>query len=384
MVGDPADSDRADRIGSFQAIATLLVIWQVVIFGLVSWFDHFNLSFSSPEFLVLSAPALAWAAIWGTILVFSFTNKNVVFLLGLLFGVIDILSTLVFIFIVPVFPFFLGSLVGLVVRLMRLLITCRLVYDAYKIRVAPRGGVKRTVATLANPHRFMAFSRWAWPLCGAIGSFLIAAGLWFCFTAPADFNLGILIRILFIHGPAASLSVLAYACLGGTSFFALLSRYALADAAARAVAPLGAAFTLLTLVTGSLWARPLWGVWWFWGDARLSSEVALFVLFVGCIALRTAFRNASKADRAAAILAFVGLIDLPIVINAPAWWRTLHSGEWIFLPVHPTILTMKFLLPLALMGFGYTFAFAALWMERTRAEVWRRQGQALTFQAVEA
>ena len=135
-------------------------------------------------------------------------------------------------------------------------------------------------AALANPHRFMAFSRWAAPILGVAAALLIGAGLWFGFHAPEDYQQGATVRIMFIHVPAAITAEWAYACLGGASFFALVFRHALADAAARAVAPLGAAFTLLALVTGSLWGRPMWGTWWVW-DARLTSVLVLFLLFVG-------------------------------------------------------------------------------------------------------
>ena len=123
-------------------------------------------------------------------------------------------------------------------------------------------------------------------------------------------------------------------CLGGASFFSLVFRHALADAAARAAAPLGAAFTLLALVTGSLWGRPMWGAWWVW-DARLTSVLVLFLLFLGYMALRSAIDDEAKAGRAAAILALVGLINLPIINFSVDWWNSLHQGELIFRPGGP-------------------------------------------------
>src|ERR1700753_1256452 len=148
---------------------------------------------------------------------------------------------------------------------------------------------------LANPHRVIAFSRWGAPL----------------------------------------LAARPYACLGGASFFSLVFRHALADAAARAVAPLGAAFTLLALVTGSLWGRPMWGAWWVW-DARLTSVLVLFLLFLGYMALRSAIDDETRAARAAAILALVGLINLPIIKFSVDWWDSLHQGESILRPDGPT------------------------------------------------
>jgi heme exporter protein C len=228
---------------------------------------------------------------------------------------------------------------------------------------------------LANPHRFMAFSRWAAPVCGVVAVLLMAPGLWLGFSAPEDYRQGTTVRIMFIHVPAAWTAMVAYAGLGGASFSSLVFRHALADAAARAAAPLGAAFTLLALVTGSLWGRPMWGAWWVW-DARLTSVLVLLLLFVGYIALRSAIDDEARAARAAAILALVGLINLPIIKFSVDWWNSLHQGESIFRPGGPTIAPV-FLLPLALMGLGYLFAFGALWLARTRAEVWRRRAGAL-------
>jgi heme exporter protein C len=232
---------------------------------------------------------------------------------------------------------------------------------------------------LANPHRFMAFSRWAAPLFAIVAAALIGAGLAFGFAAPEDYQQGTTVRIMFIHVPAAWTAMMAYACLAGASFFAFVFRHALADAAAQAVAPLGAAFTLLALITGSLWGRPMWGAWWVW-DARLTSVLVLFLLFLGYIALRSSIDDEVKAGRAAAILAMTGIIDLVIVKYSVDWWNSLHQGESIFRAGGPAIAPV-FLLPLALMGLGYAFAFAALWLVRTRAEVWRRRAQTLAMRA---
>jgi len=238
------------------------------------------------------------------------------------------------------------------------------------------------IAALANPHRFMGFSRWAAPFLGVVALLLIAPGLWFGFAAPPDYQQGTTVRIMFIHVPAAETSMFAYACLGGASFFSLVFRHALADAAARAAAPLGAAFTVLALVTGSLWGRPMWGAWWVW-DARLTSVLVLLLLFLGYMALRSAIDDEAKAARAAAILALVGLINLPIIKFSVDWWNSLHQGESIFRPGGPTIAPV-FLLPLALMSFGYLAAFGALWIARTRGEIWRRRAQVAAVRAASA
>jgi heme exporter protein C len=232
---------------------------------------------------------------------------------------------------------------------------------------------------LANPHRFMAFSRWAAPLLGLVGVALTATGLALGAAAPPDYQQGETVRIMFVHVPAAWTAMLAYGCLGGASFFSLVFRHPLADAAAKAAAPLGAGFTLMALITGSLWGRPMWGTWWVW-DARLTSVLVLFLLFVGYIALRASIDDEAKAGRAGAILALVGLINLPIIKFSVDWWNTLHQGESIFRAGGPTLAAV-YLIPLALAGAGYSAAFGALWLVRTRAEVWRRHA---TSQALRA
>src|SRR5262249_54253550 len=181
-------------------------------------------------------------------------------------------------------------------------------------------------AFLANPERFMAFSRWAAPLLGAIAVVLALVGLWLGFSAPDAYQQGATVRVLFSHVPAAILSMFVYVCLGIASLLALVWRHVLADAAAQAAAPLGAGFTLLALVTGSLWGRPMWGAWWVW-DARLTSVLVLFLFYVAYLALRASIDDEVKGSRAAAILALVGLVNLPIVHFSVYWWNTLHPGS---------------------------------------------------------
>jgi heme exporter protein C len=235
-------------------------------------------------------------------------------------------------------------------------------------------------AALANPLRFMAFSRWAAPLLGVGAVILTGVGLTLGLSAPPDYQQGDTVWIMFVHVPAAWAAMLAYGCLGGASFISLVFRHALADQAAKAAAPLGAAFTALALVTGSLWGRPMWGAWWVWGDARLVSVLVLFLLFLGYLALRASIDDEAKAARAAEILALVGLINLPIIHFSVEWWNTLHQGESILRKGGPALAPV-YLLPLLLAGAGYSLAFGSLWLARTRAEVWRRRATALTLQA---
>ena len=234
-------------------------------------------------------------------------------------------------------------------------------------------------AFLANPERFMAFSRWAAPMFGAIAAVLALAGLWLGFTAPEDYQQGDTLRIMFIHVPAAWLSLFVYACLGGASFLALVFRHTLADAAAQAAAPLGAGFTLLALVTGSLWGRPMWGAWWVW-DAKLTSVLVLFLFYLAYIALRASLDDEEKGARAAAILALVGLINLPIVHFSVDWWNSLHQGASVFRKGGPAMPPV-FLAPLLLMALAYTGAFGSLWLVRIRGEVWRRRAEAAALRA---
>ena len=234
-------------------------------------------------------------------------------------------------------------------------------------------------AFLSNPERFMAFSRWAAPMFGVIAVVLALAGLWLGFIAPEDYQQGDTVRIMFIHVPAAWMGMFVYACLGGASFLALVFRHALADAAAQAAAPLGAAFTVLALATGALWGRPMWGTWWVW-DARLTSVLILLLFYLAYMALRASLDDETKAARAGAILALVGLVNLPIVHWSVNWWNTLHQGASVFRKGGPTM-TVDYLYPLLLLGLAYMAAFGALWLVRIRAEVWRRRAEAAALRA---
>ncbi|MFN3583456.1 heme ABC transporter permease CcmC [Phenylobacterium sp.] len=237
-------------------------------------------------------------------------------------------------------------------------------------------------AFLANPERFMAFSRWAAPLFGVIAVALAAAGLWLGFTAPEDYQQGLTVRIMFIHVPAAWMSMFVYSCLGIASLLALVFRHVLADAAAQAAAPLGAAFTFLALVTGSLWGRPMWGAWWVW-DARLTSVLVLFLFYLAYIALRASLDDETKAARAAAILALVGLVNLPVVHWSVEWWNSLHQGASVFRGEGPAMPPV-YLWPLGLMALAYMAAFGSLWLVRIRGEVWRRRAEAAALRAARA
>lgn len=224
---------------------------------------------------------------------------------------------------------------------------------------------------LANPDRFMRFTGPVVPVLWALALGLLALGTWFSFTAPADYQQGDTVRIMFVHVPAASLGLMAYGALGVSSFFALVFRHALADAAARAAALPGAVFTALALITGSLWGQPMWGTWWVW-DARLTSVLVLFLFYLGYMALRASIDDEQKAARAAAVLGLVGLINLPIVKFSVDWWNTLHQPASL-LRSGGTSVDPAFLPALLTMMAAYAVLFGALWLTSIRTEVRRRR-----------
>ena len=224
---------------------------------------------------------------------------------------------------------------------------------------------------LSNPARFMAFTRpltpWLWGAAGV----LLAVGFWLSFSAPADYQQGDTVRIMFVHVPAASIGLMAYAALGAASFFALVFRHPLADAAARAAALPGAAYTALALVTGSLWGQPMWGTWWVW-DARLTSVLVLFLFYLGYMALRASIDDEARAARAAAVLGLVGLINLPIVKFSVDWWNTLHQPASL-LRAGGSSLAPPYLQALLVMMAAYGVLFLALWLTAIRTEIRRRR-----------
>ena len=224
---------------------------------------------------------------------------------------------------------------------------------------------------LSNPQRFMAFTGPLTPLLWAAATVLLAVGTWLSFSVPADYQQGDTVRIMFVHVPAAVWGLGAYSALGVSSFFALVFRHALADAAARAAALPGAAFTALALFTGSLWGQPMWGTWWVW-DARLTSVLVLFLFYLGYMALRASIDDEAKAARAAAVLGLVGLINLPIVKFSVDWWNTLHQPASLLRAEGPAMPAV-YLTPLLLMMAAYGVLFLAIWLTSIRTEIVRRR-----------
>src|ERR1043165_7148357 len=225
---------------------------------------------------------------------------------------------------------------------------------------------------LANPARFMRLSGAMLPWLTGLTAALLAIGLgWALLLAPPDYQQGESVRIMFIHVPSAWMALSVYLFIAIASGVALVSRHPLAEVAAQAAAPIGAAFTLVCLTTGSLWGRPMWGTWWVW-DARLTSVLVLFFLFLGHIALSRAFDSPERGDKAAAILALIGVINLPIIKFSVDWWNTLHQPASVMRldapAIHPAIL-----MPLLWMAGSFLLLFITLVLVRTETEIDRRR-----------
>jgi heme exporter protein C len=225
---------------------------------------------------------------------------------------------------------------------------------------------------LANPARFQRFSTRVLPWLGGLAAILWVVGLYMALiVAPQDDQQRDTVRIMFIHVPAAWWSMASYALLAGLGAALLVWRHPLAALMARAVAPVGATFALVCLVSGSFWGRPMWGTWWVW-DARLTSMLLLFFLYLGHIALARAFDDPERGDRAAAVLALVGVVNLPVIKFSVDWWNTLHqpaSVTRLSAPaIHPSILV-----PLLVMAAAYLALLVYLVLLRTETEIGRRR-----------
>ncbi len=229
---------------------------------------------------------------------------------------------------------------------------------------------------LASPPHFYKLSAKMIPWFTIAGVLLVLygsiAGL---FLAPPDYQQGDAFRIIYVHVPAAYLSMMTYMIMAVSAGIGLIWRMKLAHAVAAGAAPLGAWFTFLALITGSIWGRPMWGTWWEWGDPRLTSELIMLFLYFGYMALRNAIDDTVKADRASAVLVLVGAVNVPIIHFSVEWWSSLHQGPTLVREGGPAIQTAM-LYPLLAMIFGFTFLFAALLLSRVRTEVLFRERRA--------
>jgi heme exporter protein C len=230
--------------------------------------------------------------------------------------------------------------------------------------------------SLANPTRFLGLVDQVVPWLSGLVVILLGTGLYLSFfVAPPDYQQGETVRIMFVHVPAAWLAMFGYTVIAIAALGTLIWRHPLADVAAKTAAPIGATFAFIALVTGSLWGKPMWGTYWVW-DARLTSMLVLFLLYLGLIALWQAIEEPGRAGRATAILALVGAINIPIIKFSVDWWNTLHQPASVFRAGGPTI-DPALLTPLFVMAAGFTALFVLLHLIAMRAEILRRRVRAL-------
>jgi heme exporter protein C len=235
----------------------------------------------------------------------------------------------------------------------------------------------------ANPTLFMALTRKLLPWLSGVTILLLGVGLFAAFfVVPPDYQQGETVRIMYIHVPSAWLAIFAYIVMTSAALGVLVWRHPLADAAQKTAATLGAVFTFVCLVTGSLWGRPMWGAYWVW-DARLTSMLVLFLLYLGLIAIRQTMDETPRGARVAAILTIVGFIDIPIIKYSVEWWNTLHQPASVFRIGGPTI-AASMLWPLIVMALGGTTLFLTLHVMAIRNEILRRRLARLTLEAIRA
>ena len=233
---------------------------------------------------------------------------------------------------------------------------------------------------LAHPGSFLRWSRPLLPPLAVATALAFAVGLWFVFLiSPPDYQMGDMVRVMYVHVPNAWLSQFVYAAMAASALGTLVWRHPLADVANKAAAPLGAAFTALALYTGALWGRPTWGTYWEW-DGRMTSTLVLLLIYLGIIALWRAFDDQLKAGRIVAIVTLVGAVNIPIIKFSVDWWNTLHQPASVFVAggprMPPSILT-----PLLLMSLAFTLLFLTLHIVRMRTEIFRRRAATMARQA---
>ena len=232
-----------------------------------------------------------------------------------------------------------------------------------------------TLIDLVNPTRVLSLTARLLPFLAAATTILLLVGLYLSATAPDDYQQGATVKIMFIHVPNAWLSMFVWAVMTTAALGTLVWRHPLADVAAKTAAPIGASFTFLALLTGSLWGRPMWGTYWEW-DARLTSVLILLLMYLGLMALWRAVEDPSRAARAAAMLTLVGAINLPVIKFSVDWWNTLHQPASVLRMGGPT-LDRTFLIPLLVMASGFTLLFVTLHVAAIRNEILRRRVRTL-------
>jgi heme exporter protein C len=225
---------------------------------------------------------------------------------------------------------------------------------------------------LANPTRFRKITSAIFPVAVLVSAVALTFGLYLAFFAsPADYQQGDTVRIMYIHVPAAWMAMMCYLLMALSAVFYLVWRHPLADIGARAMALPGAGFALITLLTGSFWGRPMWGTWWVW-DARLTSMLILFFLYLGYMALADGFERAERGSKPASLLLLVGVINLPIIKFSVDWWNTLHQGSSVLRldgpSIDPTMLKPLLIMALAMLGW-----FIAITILRMNTLIIRRR-----------
>ncbi len=239
-----------------------------------------------------------------------------------------------------------------------------------------------TLIDIANPSRFRALTDRVLPWLAAATLIAFAVGVREAYLAPDDYQQGATVKIMFIHVPAAWLGVFAWLLMSAAGIGTLVWRHPLADVAAKAAARIGAAFTLMCLVTGALWGRPMWGTYWVW-DARLTSVLVLFLMYLGVIALWRTIEDPTRAARVVAVLTLVGAINIPIIKFSVEWWNTLHQGASVLRldgsTIHPAILV-----PLIAMLVAFTLLFLTLHLAAMRNEILRRRLRTMLMLQAEA
>jgi heme exporter protein C len=234
---------------------------------------------------------------------------------------------------------------------------------------------------LASPPHFYRVAGKLIPWFGWPAFILIVAALYGGLVlAPPDYQQGDAFRIIYMHAPSAWMSLFVYVVMALSAAIGLIWRMKLAHAVAASCAPIGASFTFAALATGALWGQPMWGTWWVW-DARLTSELILLFLYLGYMALRASIEDLQRADRASAVLAIVGVINVPIIHYSVVWWNTLHQAPSVTKMGAPTI-SASMLVPLLMMILGFTLFFAAVLLIRVRGEVLRRERSAVWIREV--
>jgi heme exporter protein C len=220
----------------------------------------------------------------------------------------------------------------------------------------------------ANPNRFMRLSARLVPWFATATLVLLTAGVYLAlFASPPDYQQGESVRIMYVHVPAAWMAMFCYSSMAIASAVGLIWRHPVAELTAKSTAPIGACFTFLALFTGSLWGKPMWGAWWVW-DARLTSVLVLFFLYLGYMALESAFDDPQRGMRAASILALVGFVNVPIIKFSVDWWNTLHQPASVVRMGGPTI-DASMLAPLLVMAAGFTCYYFWVVLLRVRGEI---------------